>query len=301
MAVADAVPEQGQGHRQRIVAFVNAASGAGSTDDETIDRLRSAGVEVREQDPRLLGEAVAQAVAEGAGAIAIVGGDGSQQAAATVLADGEVPLVVVPGGTWNHFAKALGIGGIDAVIEAIESGRIDRVSLGEVNDRRFLNTAVFGWYPDLVTTRERLRSRWPRPVAASVAFARHVFVMPRFTITIDGEKFAAWMVWVGNGRYGLEVTTLNERDIFGEDAIDVRIALAHRRFPRVRLVGDLLRGRLRASDHLERRVARAPQTVNIAVNRPTVAVGLDAEVVTLHSPLRFSCHAASLPVLIPTK
>jgi undecaprenyl-diphosphatase len=118
MATADAEPDSGRGDRPRIVAFVNAASGAGSTDDETVDRLRSAGVEVREQDPRSLGEAVARAVAEGVGAIAIVGGDGSQQAAATVLADGEVPLLVVPGGTWNHFAKALGIGGIDAVTDA---------------------------------------------------------------------------------------------------------------------------------------------------------------------------------------
>ena len=105
MTVVEGVPEGGQARYQRMVAFVNAASGAGSTDDETVDRLRSAGLEVREQDPRFLGEGVAGAVAQGAEVIAILGGDGSQQAAATVLAGGEVPLLVVPGGTWNHFAK----------------------------------------------------------------------------------------------------------------------------------------------------------------------------------------------------
>src|SRR5436190_10693350 len=155
------------------VAFVNSESGSGSGDDETVDRLRAAGIEVRQLDAQLLGEAVAGAVEDGVEAIAVVGGDGSQQCAAAVLSDGDVPLLVVPGGTWNHFAKALGVNDVDAAIDAIERGHVVRVSIGAVNDRLFLNTAVFGWYPDLAQTRERLRARRPRPIAASGAFLRH--------------------------------------------------------------------------------------------------------------------------------
>ena len=283
---------------RRAVAFVNAASGSGSGDDEAVDRLRAAGIEVRRLDAQLLGQSVAGAVEDGVEAIAVVGGDGSQQCAAAVLSDGDVPLLVVPGGTWNHFAKALGVSDVDAAIDAIERGQVVRVSIGAVNDRVFLNTAVFGWYPDLVQTRERLRARWSRPIAASVAFLRHVAAMHRFVIDVDGDRFEAWMLWVGNGRYGLEVSTLSERVIFGESVLDVRIALAHRRLPRLRLIGDLLRGRLRSSNYLERRFVEAPDVMSIAVNRATVAVGLDAEVVTLRSPMRFTSRPSSLPVFV---
>jgi diacylglycerol kinase family enzyme len=285
-------------HR-RVVGFVNASSGKNSDNHEIIlEALQDAGVELRELDVNRVSELIADAVREGAEAVVVVGGDGTQQAAAATLADSDVPLIPVPAGTWNHLAKTLGITNVDDAVVTLEHGELATFPLGAVNGRFFVNTAVVGWYPDLVRTREKLRKRWPRPVAASIAVLRHVAKLQRFAVTIDHERYETWMVWVGNGEYGDEVSNLTDRRWSNNPKLDVRVALADNRLPKLGLLIDLLRGRLRQGNHLKMFHPTPSTTLTVHASRRRIDVALDGEVVVMRSPLQFTT-GTSVRVLTP--
>jgi hypothetical protein len=79
--------------------------------------------------------------------------------------------------------------------------------------------------------------------------------------------------------------------------LDIRLALADRRFAKFHGVWDLLRGRFHESELLERFVTSTPVTANVSLRRVTAA--LDAEVVDLATPLTLTPAARRVTVLVP--
>ncbi len=95
---------------------------------------------------------VDDAVAGGADALGVAGGDGSLAVvAAAALAHG-LPFVCVPAGTRNHFALDLGVDRDDLVgsLDAFTDGVERRIDVAEVNGRLFLNNVSLGIYGDAV-------------------------------------------------------------------------------------------------------------------------------------------------------
>ncbi|MCT7356265.1 diacylglycerol kinase family protein, partial [Streptomyces sp. 15-116A] len=94
-----------------------------------------------------------QAVADGADLLAVAGGDGTQALVAEVAAQHDVPFVVIPAGTRNHFALDLGLDRDDpaAALQALTDAVELRVDLGYAADRVFVNNASFGTYASIVT------------------------------------------------------------------------------------------------------------------------------------------------------
>ena len=109
-------------------------------------------------------------------AIGVAGGDGSINAAAAIAAETGKPLFVVPGGTLNHFAYALGLESIADAARAVRDGRAVSVDRAVIDGHTFVNTASIGSYVDLVDAREKLEDRigkWPAVVVALVRVLRH--------------------------------------------------------------------------------------------------------------------------------
>ena len=95
---------------------------------------------------------VAEAVASGADALGVAGGDGSLAVgAAAALAHG-IPFVCIPAGTRNHFALDVGVDRRDVVgaLDAFTDGVERRIDVAEVNGRLFLNNVSLGIYGDAV-------------------------------------------------------------------------------------------------------------------------------------------------------
>ena len=92
------------------------------------------------------------AVAEGADAVAMAGGDGSQAVVAMVAAELDLPYACIPAGTRNHFALDLGVDRDDVVgaLEAFVDGGERRVDLAEVNGQVFVNNVSLGLYAEAV-------------------------------------------------------------------------------------------------------------------------------------------------------
>ncbi len=136
------------------VLFFNPLSGGGKARQfRLVDEARARGIEpieLRRGDN--LASLVHDAVARGADALAMAGGDGSQAVVAGIAAELGLPYACVPAGTRNHFALDLGVDRDDVVgaLDAFVDGGERRVDLAEVNGRVFVNNVSLGIYAEAV-------------------------------------------------------------------------------------------------------------------------------------------------------
>ena len=110
------------------------------TDSPTAEELAQAARE-RGIEPHLLreGEDAAELARNAdADVLGAAGGDGSVATVAAVAVERDLPFVVVPYGTRNHFARDLGLDRDDPLgaLEAFD-GEERRVDVGRVGERRF--------------------------------------------------------------------------------------------------------------------------------------------------------------------
>jgi diacylglycerol kinase family enzyme len=138
----------------RPVLFLNPRSGGGKAERAGLaERARERGINVVALAPeQTLATLVEEAVAEGADALGVAGGDGSLAIVASAALAHGLPFICVPAGTRNHFGLDLGldrrdlIGSLDAFTDGVER----RIDVADVNGRLFLNNVSLGIYGDAV-------------------------------------------------------------------------------------------------------------------------------------------------------
>ena len=139
---------------RRAVLFVNPRSGGGTAQRARIaEHARERGIDaVVLQPDQSLSKLVGEAVAGGADALGMAGGDGSLAVVAEAARRHDLPFVCIPAGTRNHFAGDLGIRRDDPIgaLAAFTDGAESRIDVGEVNGRMFLNNVSLGIYGDAV-------------------------------------------------------------------------------------------------------------------------------------------------------
>jgi diacylglycerol kinase family enzyme len=123
---------------QRPVLFINPVSGGGKAREAHLsEEARERGIKAIVMRPgEDLGALVDDALAAGADALGMAGGDGSMWIVAAAASAHGLPFICVPAGTRNHFARDLGVspnalvGALDAFADGLER-RIDlNVTLG---------------------------------------------------------------------------------------------------------------------------------------------------------------------------
>jgi undecaprenyl-diphosphatase len=277
------------------LVIVNPSSG---TDDTSRDELAELfpDADIEETRPDHVEDQIAEGRDGGRDWIGIAGGDGTIRCAAEALAGGDVPLLAIPGGTLNHFARSLGIDTFELAAEAASAGIVERVDVGEVNGRVFVNNSSVGLYAQLVLGREARAGRLPKRIADVAAAWEQLTRGHRVGVTIDDERFRAWMVFVGNGRYGQGIRDLASREDLTDHVLDVRVVRGDRRLARLRVTASLLIGGLDRSQLID---CHERHQFEIELNRSVVEVALDGEVMTLQTPLKYHSRAGALPVLVP--
>jgi diacylglycerol kinase family enzyme len=151
---SDAVSEPSADPPTRPVLFVNPRSGGGKAARAGLaERARDRGIEVVLLGPHQDLAALARdAVADGADALGMAGGDGSLAVVAAAALEHELPFVCIPAGTRNHLALDLGVTRHDLVgaLDAFGDGVEHRIDVAEANGRLFLNNVSLGVYGDAV-------------------------------------------------------------------------------------------------------------------------------------------------------
>lgn len=153
------------GQRGETVVIVNPGSGRNSRGDVDLEEicavLGARRVELRPGEG--FEEAVRRAVKDGARRVISAGGDGTAMAVASALLGSETEMGVLPMGTFNYFARGLGLS--EDPLEAarqIADGEARPCPLGTVNGHVFLNNVSLGVYPAILRERETVYARWGR-------------------------------------------------------------------------------------------------------------------------------------------
>ncbi|MYT30297.1 MULTISPECIES: bifunctional phosphatase PAP2/diacylglycerol kinase family protein [unclassified Streptomyces] len=233
-----------------------------------------------------LENAAEQARAQG-GALGVLGGDGTVNAAAPVAMRHGLPLAVLPGGTLNHFAYDLGIEARADAARAVESGEAVAVDLARFRcaphqeGQYFVNTFSIGAYPELVRIRERWAHRigaWPAGILAAWEVLRSATPL---SLEINGERRAVWLLFVGNCQYrGLGTAPVRRHDL-ADGVLDVRVVHGGR-LARTRLLTAALLGTPHSSPVLGE--ARLPQ-LRIGGLPDHTPLAYDGEVTTIPGEL----------------
>ena len=249
-----------------------------------------------------LPRAVREALAAGPGTLVIGGGDGSVSCAARAVVDTDTALGVLPLGTLNHFARDLGLPfELDEALAAVLAGYTQRVDVGEVNGRVFVNNSSLGLYPRIL----RLRARYPaRGVRKWLIAAWATFKMLQrqsdigVRITAGGESVArrTSLILVANNEYRMEGLDAASRDSLTGGRLAIYVVQAHATRHIIRLLWTTLRGNSRHTGILD--VLRAT-TATIHARRSLVPVACDGEVEIMHMPLEYSIRPRALNVIVP--
>ncbi|HEX4788592.1 MAG TPA: phosphatase PAP2 family protein [Actinospica sp.] len=227
-----------------LIAVVNTA--ARGADDTLADLLRRELPEA-EVIAAADGEEAASALADAAKRAQVLGaagGDGTVNTAARLAAERGIPLLVVPAGTLNHFARDLGVDDAEQALAALRAGEAVEVDAGTVNDDAFMNTFSVGAYVDLVRERERHEAqvgKWPAMVLGA---ARVLRGGGPIAVRVDGKPRRIWLLFAGNCRYEPAGLAPSYRTRLADGDLDVRIVDGEHPLARLRLVIALATGTL---------------------------------------------------------
>jgi diacylglycerol kinase family enzyme len=257
--------------------LINPRAGTESpTADELAAAARERGVEAHLlRDGEDASELARAADAEVLGA---AGGDGSVATVAAVAVERDLPFVVVPYGTRNHFARDLGLDRDDpfAALDAFD-GEERRVDVGRAGERRFLNNVSFGLYAALVHRREHHRRR-RQALAGLRALWLSLRERPGTWARVDGEPVRTRVLLVANNAYELSLFSVGVRERLDEGRLHLYAAK-----------GVLPRSWEEQAG--ERFALDAPG------ERLTAAI--DGEAVELETPLELAVERGALRVLLP--
>ncbi len=229
-------------------------------------------------------------------ALGVAGGDGTVASVAAIAAERDLPLVLIPSGTLNHFARDVGIEGLHDTAQAVSDGTGVRVDLAQVNDQWFVNTASLGGYPDMVRLREKLENRWGKWPAAAIALARVLRSSQPLHMTVDGEKHLVWLLFIGNGPYRPKGFAPTMRPRLDDGLLDVRYVRADTRLSRFRFFLGALLGSLEQSrTYKHREVA----SLDVVVHGSPISIATDGEVRGKSTHFTFRSRPAALAIYRP--
>jgi len=274
---------------RRPVLFVNPGSGGGKAAHARVaERAREKGIEAvilaAGQD---LDALAGEAVAAGADALGMAGGDGSLAVVAAAAAAHGIPFVCVPAGTRNHFALDVGVDRHDVIgaLDAFTDGVERHIDMADVNGRAFLNNASLGIYGDTVRSPAYRDAKVRTLLETAAEVIGPSAEAPALYLADDQgrEHRDLVVVLVSNNPYALDrPLARGTRPTLGGGQLGIIV---------VDVPGDSPRppGRAWSAPRLE---VSAPEPVH---------AGVDGEAVELSPPLRFAIRPAALRVRISSR
>jgi diacylglycerol kinase (ATP) len=282
-------PSAGRGRARAATDGVLGALRAGGLRPQVLDATG------REDAERL----AAKAVAGGASAVVAVGGDGTVHAALQAVAGTTTPLAVVPAGTGNDLALALGVpadpvAAAAAAAADLVDGRTTAIDAGRTADRWWSTVLCCGF--DSAVSDRANRLRWPRgrrryDVAILAELAR--MRSHEVTLVLDGEQTTVpvTLVAVGNtSTYGgaLRICPGAQPD---DGLFDVTVVRA---MTRRQLVSE--RPRLAAGTHVDHPLVSVHRVRRVELSCDGVTTWADGEPVA-PLPVTAECVPGAVHVL----
>jgi YegS/Rv2252/BmrU family lipid kinase len=268
-----------------------------------LQAARNADLEVIEISPELdCAREVRERAARGTTLFIAAGGDGTVHHVMQAVAGTSAILAVIPTGTYNHFARDLGIP-LDwsEALDVALHGDTREIDAARINDRYFINNVSLGLYPELVARREERGRDYPRWKARLYALYRTLRKFPHVTLTVESaaqqETVRTHVFLVSNNSYDLERFGVEApRETLTEGKLSV-YWLSHRsRWQLAKIVARYMTGRVR---EIAGFTSFRTKQMRVQSTRATLKVGIDGELFTLTTPLILESVPASVTVRVP--
>ena len=235
-----------------------------------------------------------KAVADGADLLGVAGGDGTQALVAGIAAEHDLPFLVISAGTRNHFAMDLGLDRDDpaACLDALTSDGVEqRIDLGVIGGRTFVNNASFGAYAEVVESpayRDDKRGTTLQmlpDVLTGHCGAKLTARAGETTVTGPQALLVSNNPYQGGDIAGLSRRARLDTGTLGVVAVTVNNALQ---------AAMLLRGA-----RGQGLTTLTAQEVVVDADVPEIPVGIDGETVMMATPVRCTIQPRALRVRVP--
>jgi diacylglycerol kinase (ATP) len=240
---------------------------------------------------------LAQALESSPDRIAVAGGDGSIAPVAEAAGRAGVPLAVIPVGTANDFARALGLPAeVEEACRLAAAGTVTRqLDLGQIGGRPFVNVASAGLAPEAAREAHGLKGAVGSLAYLIGALGAGLRARPvRCSLSCDGEEVfsgRAWQVSAAlTGAFGGGAAI--EADP-ADGALDLAVIESGPRTTLVRRAYGLRRGAIERQDGV---VTRRCQRARLTVPGGT-AFNVDGEVLSA-GPVDFGVRPGAFSLVV---
>ncbi len=286
-----------------FVIVVNAGSGRHDADDPCANvrvLLEAAGKSfelIRVDDPRGLSSIArdaARRVGRDGGVLVACGGDGTINTVAAAALAEDVPLGILPQGTFNYFGRAHGISSVlDESIAILITAQPRPAQVGLVNGELFLVNASVGLYPEVLADREAWKQRFGR--RRIVALWSGILTLLREHRPLDIELFDGTSqvrlhtptLVVGNNPLQFDRVGIRDSARVGRGEL---LAVSLQPISKWKMIALILRGALGSLGEDEDVDVRAIERLTATPRRGRrrkVKVAVDGEILKLSMPLLF--------------
>lgn len=236
-------------------------------------------------------------------AMLVGGGDGTISAAAEVAYKHDRPLAVLPAGTMNLFARALGLPlTLPEALEAIAGGQVSRVDLATANGKPFIHQFGVGIHARLVSIRDgySYKSSVGKKIASLRAIAAVAMRPPVFDVEMQTrrkvEQVRTSGIAVSNNMIG--EGHVPHADTLDGGVLGVYVAEPMSSTALVRLATGVLIGRWKQSSLVSEKLVEH-LTLRFPKRKQSAKAVIDGELVKLEREVVLKVHKLALPVIVP--
>ena len=241
--------------------------------------------------------------AENVGVVVAAGGDGTLNAVASKLMGTDIPMGILPLGTFNYVARVLNIplDLLDAA-KTISEGQPRSVHVAQLNQHIYLNNASLGLYPLFIQKREQFNKHFGRFPLHAYTSALDVLIRDRkelkLEVEVDGQRYPVKTPLIFFGNNQLQLAEMKLRIAEAAEAGKVAGVVVAKSDKRTlfKTLWQLIKGNLdQASDVY----SFAADEVIVHSKRNKLAVAVDGEIVTMTPPLKITVRKHALNIMVP--
>lgn len=237
------------------------------------------------------------------GVVVAAGGDGTLNAVAQRLMHTNIPMGILPLGTFNYVARVLNIP-LDLIQAAniIATGQNREVHVAQLNDHIYLNNASLGLYPLFIQKREFYNQKIGRFPLHAYTSGLDVLIRDRkelkLEIEVDHHIYPVKTPLIFFGNNQLQLADLNlkiAKDAAQGKVAGVVVAKSDKR-TLFKLLWQLMRGNIEKAPDV---YSFAAEQVTIHTKRNKITVAIDGEIVEMKPPLQISVKKNALKIRVP--
>ncbi|MPW43960.1 diacylglycerol/lipid kinase family protein [Acinetobacter guerrae] len=240
---------------------------------------------------------------EDRGVVVAAGGDGTLNAVASRLKNTDIPMGILPLGTFNYVARVLEIPqDLLQAAEVIATGVPRSVHVATLNDRMYLNNASLGLYPLFIQKREQYNQRFGRFTLNAYTSGLDVLIRDhkelKLSITVDGKIYPVKtpLIFFGNNQLQLQEMNLNIAQCAAEGRVAGVVVAKSDKISLFRMLFQLIKGDL---EHARDVYSFSADHVLVDSKSKTLTVAIDGEIEEMATPLTFGVAKNALSIMVP--